>query len=88
MYPLRNHLKVRYPNLSCVFLNEKYDTDTMFESEPELTGYTFAQVYVRMKSNYTYIEGIHTDSEGSSNLKNSIRKVGSTTGIHNYNSNI
>ena len=43
-------------------------------------------MYVRMKSNNTQIVGIHTDYEGSSNIKKLIMKVGAPTGINNDNS--
>ena len=36
--PLMNNIKSRDTYLNCVFLNDSYDTDIMFESEPELTG--------------------------------------------------
>ena len=65
---------------------EKYATDTWYASVKNITGETCCQIFVGMKSYFTYIIGMKTESEGPSALKSFIRQIGAPFALRNDNS--
>jgi len=85
-FPLRRHLKSRNPALNRNRLHEGYATDTLFSSVTALGGYTCAQLFVGLKSQYTVLFGMHRESEGPSALTDFVRHIGAPKFIRNDNS--
>ena len=83
---LKRHRKSRHPQLNRKRLMEKYATDTWFASVKAKTGESCAQIFVGMKSYFTSVIGMKTESEGPSALKSFIRQVGAPFSLRNDNS--
>ena len=85
-FPLRHHRKARNPALNVQRRQEGYATDTLFASETALGGYTCAQLFCGLKSQYLQLFGMHRESEGPSALEDLVRDIGAPTFIRNDNS--
>ena len=85
-YPLRAHLKTRYPQLNCRRQNETVATDTVFSSVIAIDGETCFQIYYGITSKFTVPIGMVTESEGCNSLWKYIKEFGAPLQIHNDNS--
>ena len=85
-YPLRRHVKARFPQLNRRRLAETFSTDTLFSSEKALGGITCAQLYCGNASMYTSIYGMTKESEGPGTLEDFIRENGAPDCIRSDNS--
>ena len=85
-YPLRRHIKSRNPALNRRRLAEGFATDTLFASHPTLGGYTCAQLFCGLTSNYMSLHGMKSDSEGLDALEDFIREIRSPFSLRNDNS--
>ena len=79
-YPLRRHVRARFPQLNRRRLTEEYATDTLFSSEQALGGLTCAQLFCGVTSHFTSLHGMKTEREGPDALEDFIRG----TGAHVY----
>jgi len=84
-YPLRRHLKSRFPQLHPRRLAETFATDTFFSSVTALGGVTCVQLFVGNSSMYTAAYGMKSESEGTAALQDFIRDVGAPHTIRNDN---
>ena len=66
---LKRHRKSRHPQLNRKRLMEKYATDTWFASVKAMTGESCGQIFVGMRSYFTHVIGMKSESEGPSALK-------------------
>ena len=85
-YPQRAHLKSRYPQLNCRRQFDTISTDTVFASIPALEGETCFQLYHALKSLFTEVYGMSSESEGSTTLLMYIKERGAPSTLHNDNS--
>jgi hypothetical protein len=85
-FPLRRHIKSRNPALNRRRLQESFATDTLFSSHPAIGGYTCAQLFCGLKSQYYSLHGMKSESEGPEALEDFVRDVGSPFSLRNDNS--
>jgi hypothetical protein len=85
-YPLRRHRKARNPALNVQRRQEGFATDTLFSSEIALGGYTCAQLFCGLKSQYIQLFGMRRESEGPAALEDLVRDIGAPTFLRNDNS--
>ena len=62
-FPLRCHVKARYPYLNRRRLNEKVSTDTVFSNHTDVTGYSCCQVFYGMASHMINVYGMNSKGE-------------------------
>ena len=84
-YPLRRHVRARFPQLNRRRLQETYATDTLFSSDYGLNGITCAQLFCGTKSHYTSLHGMKSESEGPDALEDFIRETGAPPLLRNDN---
>ena len=73
---MKRHFKSCVPALNVCSLKEMFTTDTFFSSVKAIGGVTCAQVYVGMKSGYTRLYGMTSESEFKYSLQDYIRDTG------------
>jgi hypothetical protein len=84
-YPLRRHIKARNPVLNCQRLQEGYAMDTLFLSDVALGGYTCAQLFCGLKSQYVQLFGMHKEHKGPTALEDFVCDIGAPIFLRNDN---
>ena len=87
-YPLRRHIKSRFPQLNRPRLREKVATDTYFANCRDVTGATCAQVFYGMTSHMINVYGLRTESQAPEAYADFLRHEGAPTDLRRDNSKV
>ena len=85
-YPLRRHVKSRFPHMNVTRIDETVSTDPLFSNCKSIYhSYVAAQVFYGTKSHTIFIYGIKSKGEFSSNYSDYIRDHGTPSALRRDN---
>ena len=85
-YPLRRHIKSRFPHLNVTKLDEVVSTDPLFANCKSIYhGFTAAQVFFGTKSHFIFIYGIKSKGEFPQAYRDFIRDHGAPSALRRDN---
>jgi hypothetical protein len=87
-FPMRRHIKARFPWLHCNRLRETVATDTYFANVRAIGGATCAQVFYGVKSHMINVFGMKSESEMPEAYVDFIREEGAPSILRRDNSQI
>jgi hypothetical protein len=87
-FPMRRHMRARFPWLNCNRLRETVATDTYFANVRALGGATCAQVFYGVQSHMINVYGLKSESEMPETYKDFIREEGAPNILRRDNSQI
>jgi hypothetical protein len=85
-YPMRRHMKSRFPQLNRRRLSETVATDTYFSNYRGLRGHTCAQVFFGLTSHMINVYGMRTESEFPGVYQDFLREEGAPSILRRDNS--
>ena len=87
-FPMRRHIRARFPWLNCNRLRETVATDTYFANVRAVGGSTCAQVFYGVQSHMINVYGMKSESEMPAAYKDFIRGEGAPNILRRDNSQI
>jgi hypothetical protein len=87
-FPMRRHVRARFPWLNCNRLRETVATDTYFANVRAIGGATCAQVFYGVQSHMINVYGMKSESEMPEAYKDFIREEGAPNILRRDNSQI
>jgi len=85
-YPLRRHVKSRFPHMNVTRIDEAVSTDPLFSNCKSMYhGYTMAQIFFGTKSHTIFIYGMNSKGDFPRAYKDYIREHGAPSALRRDN---